>query len=129
MFSSFSQPRAVNPEAWDARYEFWRNILTEGLHYGLINPSCFVLEAPGELSFSLCRNQIAPLGLAEVVKEMKARGLVQADFGGADKSLSERLLWSPFWKSWSWVTGKGIPESGLLFPSLLQVPNYWAFNS
>jgi hypothetical protein len=67
MFASFSQPRSVNPEAWDTRFSFWNSVLSEGVHMGLIGSSCFGIQNPEDLPFLLSRNQMTPLGLSDVL--------------------------------------------------------------
>lgn len=67
MFASFSQPREVNPEAWDARFGFWKETLTEAVRLGLLEESIFAINNLSDLAFSFVRHQMTPLGLADVL--------------------------------------------------------------
>ncbi len=67
MFASFSQPRSVNPEAWDARFDFWRSVLQDSVHCGLLDSSVFTISNPRDLIFHFTRNHITPLGLTDVI--------------------------------------------------------------
>lgn len=109
MFASFSQPRDVNPEAWDARFGFWKMVILEGLDQGLLGDSVFRLEHPEDLPFRFYRQQITPLGLADVVGELRQRGLlVPSDtVDSAGSPLAQRLFWGPLRSTWGWVLGLG----------------------
>ena len=127
MFASFSQPREVNPEAWDARFGFWRMVITEGLDRGLLGDSVFGLERPEDLPFRFCRQHITPLGLADVVAEMRQRGQLLASdaLDCAGSPFTERIFWGPLRTTWGWVLGLGgiggvQSHAALVVPELLQ---------
>lgn len=65
--ASFSKPRDVNPEAYDARIVFWERLLVEGTKLQLISSSVFRLPSSDVVSSVFSRRGIRPLGLAHVM--------------------------------------------------------------
>lgn len=124
MFASFSQPREVNPEAWDARLDFWRQLLVDTTRLGLLSDSVFSIPSPEGLAFLFCRQQITPLGLPDVLAEMRRRGLLvpRAGLAGRSRPLSELLFWGPLRHTWGWALGgpAAPPATALAIPALLQ---------
>lgn len=70
LFSPFSQPRNVNPDAFDARMQFWRKVLLESTRRGLLNGSVFVLPDSRSTAERLMRNGLKPLGIARVMRDL-----------------------------------------------------------
>ena len=123
MFASFSQPREVNPEAWDARLNFWRQLLVDTTRLGLLSDSVFSIPSPEGLAFLFCRQQITPLGLPDVLAEMRRRGLLvpRASMASRSRPLSEILFWGPLRHTWGWALGSpAAPAGALVIPALLQ---------
>lgn len=69
LFSSFIQPRNINPEAYDSRLSFWIELITKATRLGLLTDtqSVFSTGTSQHLSFKFQRKGIAPLGLAHVM--------------------------------------------------------------
>ena len=70
LFSPFSQPRYVNPESYDFRMAFWKNLIMELTRRGLLNGSVFCLPHSDTISELLQRKGVKPIGIAHVVKRM-----------------------------------------------------------
>lgn len=126
MFASFNQPRDVNPEAWDARFGFWKGVILEATELGLLSDSIFTVKNVDELSFMFCRNHISPLGLSEVITGMRQRGILVPLEEVEQKSrrpLSELFIWGPLRASWGWAMGSSQGDEvhhQMACPSILQ---------
>lgn len=67
LFSSFSQPKDVNPEAFDARLKFWTRMLLECTKLGLLNGSVFCIPDSSTTAAMFTRKGSRPLGLNVVL--------------------------------------------------------------
>lgn len=73
LLASFSQPRHVNPEAYDQRLNFWRHVIFEVLNHQIICTSIFALPNVDELSMRLSNCDPTgrrPHGLGHVIASM-----------------------------------------------------------
>lgn len=66
LFASFSNSRAINPEVWDARMDFWRKVITQAAKLSLLGPDSFILNAK-DLNRKFERNSLTPLGISTVL--------------------------------------------------------------
>src|ERR1700733_13728998 len=95
LFSPFSQPRHVNPEAWDARQNFWCNCICDCLRRGLLGQSCFTIPSKN-LPTLFKRGSTVPLGLETVVSCMQKDGvLVRRDY-----LIPSQSWWQGFSRLW-----------------------------
>lgn len=65
MFAAFSQSRSVNPESWDSRMSFWRQVIQSITDNGFVGDGSSVLTIaqPAKLSQILMRKNLFPLGI------------------------------------------------------------------
>ena len=75
LLASFSQPRHVNPEAYDQRMTFWRKVIKDGVRAGrLFSSSCFCTPPVEDLAAGLGRSEGGggrrPLGIMHVINTM-----------------------------------------------------------
>jgi hypothetical protein len=66
LFSRFPQQKEDNPETWNAKYSFWKQIISGICKEKLLGDNCFILN-PKILASKLQRNGLVPLGIDVVL--------------------------------------------------------------
>ncbi|PJF17320.1 hypothetical protein PSACC_02835 [Paramicrosporidium saccamoebae] len=101
LFSSFSQPRSVNPESFDSKLLFWKEHMLNATRLGLCDNSVFRLPDSSLVAKLFSRNGNRPLGVAYVMSEHRD------SLGEASllSKLAKLVITGPLTLSWHWVSG------------------------
>ena len=130
LFAAFTLSKQQNPELWEARYRFWRDLLLECTKRQLLGGSCLRITDPTALPALLSRNRSTPLGLATVVDQMTREHVVEPRDNGLDSFLARfarltvlrpvNVAWDYLFPSNEEETHPVLKKEELLFPELIK---------
>ena len=90
LFSAFGESREVNPQVWDSRMIFWKQVLTQSAKLSLLSEDSLLFHISKEFESKFMRNGLTPLGIRRVLYEMYKNNeiSIQDDFSKAYSHLS-----------------------------------------
>lgn len=141
LFSSFSQPRSTNPEAFDERLHFWRTLLLNASRRGIFDGRIFQIPESNKVAMTFSSFGSRPLGIGYVMGSLVKSGdaYKQNMYQDVDESillkLSKMIISTPLKIGWRWLSDSdtddtidsdcGFEHEMIILSCLLEVPDVW----